>query len=264
MPLASINRTQINYCFDGPEEGPVVLFSNSLAANLTMWDLQIPALTEAGYRVFRYDSRGHGQSAVAEGPYSIAMLTSDVVGLMDAFGLDKVHFCGLSLGGMVGQMLGAMHGDRLISLTLCSTTAYVALKEAWDERIESAQKNGMHAAVDATVDRWLTRAGQERLPDQVEKIRHMIVNTIVDGYCASGVAIQKMDLRETIRNISVPTLLMVGEHDPSTPVAASEFIHERIASSELRIIPDAAHFLNVEQEGIFNDALLEFLNRNSG
>lgn len=264
MPLATVNGTTINYRFDGPEEGPVVLFSNSLAANLTMWDLQIPALVKAGYRALRYDSRGHGQSQAGEVPYSIEMLTSDVVGLMDAFDLKKIHFCGLSLGGMVGQMLGALHGDLLISLTLCSTTAYVALKEAWDERIESAQKNGMHAAVDATVDRWLTRAGQERLPDQVEKIRHMIVNTIVDGYCASGVAIQKMDLRETIRNISVPTLLMVGEHDPSTPVAASEFIHERIASSELRIIPDAAHFLNVEQEGIFNDALLEFLNRNSG
>ncbi len=262
MPLATIHGTQINYRFDGPGDGPVVLFSNSLASNLTMWDLQIAALTERGYRVLRYDSRGHGQSAVAEGPYSIAMLTSDVVRLMDAFGLHKVHFCGLSLGGMVGQMLGAMHGDRLISLTLCSTTAYMALKESWDERIESAQKNGMRAAVEATVDRWLTKASQERLPDEVEKIGHMIINTAVDGYCASGIATQTMDLRETIRTISVPTLVLVGEHDPSTPVAAAEFIHEGITSSELHIIPDAAHVLDIEQDRKFNEVFLEFLNRN--
>lgn len=264
MPRVTINGTPINYRFDGPEEGSVVLFSNSLASNFTMWDLQIPALTQAGYRVLRYDSRGHGQSAVAEGPYSIEMLTDDVVGLIDACGLDKVNFCGLSLGGMVGQMLGTLHGDRLISLTLCSTTAFVALKEAWDERIESVQKNGMRATVDATVDRWLTKVGQKRLPDQTEKIRHMIINTTVDGYCASGVAIQKMDLRERIRNISVPTLVLVGKHDASTPVAAAEFIHRRIGSSELRILPDAAHVLNIEQDCLFNEVLLEFLNKNAG
>jgi len=262
MPTALVNGTSINYLFDGPESGPVVLFSNSLASNLTMWDLQIPSVTQDGYRVLRYDSRGHGQSAVPEGPYSIEMLSDDVVALMDFSGLNKVHFCGLSLGGMVGQMLGALHNDRLSSLTLCSTTAYVALKNTWDERIESAQKFGMRVSVDATVDRWLTRAGQERIPDQVKKIRDMIINTSVDGYCASGVAIQKMDLRERINDISAPTLVMVGEHDPSTTVTSAEFIHQGIASSELRIIPDAAHLINIEQEHLFNEALLDFLNRN--
>lgn len=263
MPLVTVNNTNINYRFDGPTDGTVILFSNSLASNLTMWDLQIPPLTAAGYRVLRYDSRGHGQSAVADGPYSLEMLTADVVGLMDALDLSMVHFCGLSLGGMVGQMLGASHGDRLNSLILCSTTSYVALKESWDERIEAARKDGMKGAVDATIDRWLTKAGQERLPNEADKIRRMILTTSVDGYCASGVAIQRMDLREKIGDIVIPTLVLVGEHDPSTPVAAAEFIHERIGSSELHIITEAAHFINVEQDAVFNEALLEFLNRNT-
>jgi len=262
MPLITVNNTEINYRFDGPAEGPVVLFSNSLATNLTMWDRQIAALTAAGYRVLRYDTRGHGQSAVPEGPYSIEMMSGDVVGLMDVLDLPRVHFCGLSLGGMVGQMMGATHADRLHSLTLCSTASFVALKETWDERIAAARKDGMEGAVDATVDRWLTIAGQERLPGEVEKIRHMVRTTSVEGYCACGVAIQRMDLREKIRGITTPTLVLVGEHDPSTPVAAAEFIHGRIASSELRVIADAAHLINVEQDDVFNEALLGFLNKN--
>jgi len=259
MPLAYINTTNLNYQFDGPDQGSVVMLSNSLASDLTMWDTQVPALVEAGYRVLRYDSRGHGQSAVPKGPYSIELLTSDAVGLMDAFGLEKVHFCGLSKGGMVGQLLGAKYGDRLISLTLCDTSAYMAPREIWDERIEAVRKNGMDAVADATIDRWFTKAGQERLHAEVEKIRQVILNTPVDGYCACCAAIRDMDQRESLRTISIPVLVMVGEHDPSTPVSASELIHERIASSELRIISNAAHFVNVEQVSVFNNALLEFI-----
>lgn len=259
MPLADVNGTTLHYRFDGPEQGLVVMLSNSLASSLTMWDPQISALVEEGYRVLRYDSRGHGQSSVPKGPYSIEMLGGDAVGLLDALGLDKVHFCGLSMGGMVGQMLGARHGDRLISLALCSTSAFMAARELWDERMEIVRKNGMNAVVDATIDRWFTKAGQERLHVDVEKVRRMILNTPVDGFCACCAAIQDMDQRDSIRTISTRTLVMVGEHDPGTPVSTAEFIHERIASSELRVFSDAAHFINVEQAGAFNDALLNFI-----
>lgn len=259
MPLAEVNRTTINYRFDGPEDGPVVMLSNSLASDLTMWDKQIPALVEAGYRVLRYDSRGHGQSSVPEGPYSIEMLASDAVGLMDALGLEKVQFCGLSKGGMVGQMLGTQYSDRLTSLVLSSTSAYISPREIWDERIETVQKGGMRAVVDATIDRWFTKAGQDRLPSDVKKIRRMILNTPVKGFCACCAAIRDMDLRDSIRSISTRALLLVGEKDPGTPVSAAELIHGRIASSKLRIIPEAAHFINVEKTSVFNEALLEFL-----
>jgi 3-oxoadipate enol-lactonase len=263
MPLTEVNRTTINYRFDGPEEGPVVMLSNSLASDLTMWDTQIPALVEAGYRVLRYDSRGHGQSAVPEGPYSIELLADDAVGLMDALGLEKVQFCGLSKGGMVGQMLATQYGDRLHSLVLSSTSAYMSLREIWDERIKTVRKSGMKAVVDATIDRWFTKAGQDRLPSDVEKARRLILNTPVNGFCACCAAIRDMDQRDSIRSVSTRTLVVVGEHDPGTPVSAAELIHKRIASSELRIISDAAHFVNVEKASVFNDALLEFLEKNA-
>jgi 3-oxoadipate enol-lactonase len=259
MALIDVNGTTFHYRFDGPEYGPVVMLSNSLASDLTMWDIQVPALVEAGYRVLRYDSRGHGQTEVTVGPYSIEMLTADAVGLMDALGLDKVHFCGLSMGGMVGQMLGSGHGDRLISLSLCATSAHIAPSEIWDERIETVRKNGMVAVADATIDRWFTKAGQERLQSEVNKVRRMILNTPVDGFCACSAAIRDMDQRETIRVIFTRSLVVVGEHDPGTPVAAAELIHERIASSKLRVISDAAHFINVEQASAFNNILLEFI-----
>ena len=259
MPLVDVGGTTLYYRFDGPEHGPVVMLSNSLASSFAMWDLQVHALIEAGYRVLRYDSRGHGRSAVPEGPYSIDLLAGDAVGLMDALELEKVHFCGLSMGGMVGQVLGVRHGDRLISLMLCDTSAHIAPREIWDERIELVRTNGMGAVAGGTIDRWFTKAGQERLPTEVEKVRQMILNTPADGFCACCAAIRDMDQRESIRTISTRSLVVVGEHDPGTPVSASELIHDRIASSDLRVIPDAAHFVNVEQTSIFNDTILAFL-----
>ena len=259
MPFAKVNGTTLHYRLDGPEQGPVMMLSNALASDLTMWEFQVPALVEAGFRVLRYDSRGHGHSAVPEGPYSIEMLTDDAVGLMDGLGLEKVHFCGLSKGGMIGQMLGSQYGDRLISLTLSSTAAYMAPKEIWDERIETVRKDGMAVVVDATLDRWFTKAGQIHLTSSVEKVRHIILNTPVEGFCACCAAIRDMDQRETIGAVFTPTLVMVGEYDSGTPVSAAEYIHQRIASSALTIISNAAHFVHMEQSSMFNHALLDFI-----
>ena len=259
MPLAHVNATTLNYIFEGPEQGNVIMFSNSLAADISMWDKQVPTLIKAGFRVLRYDSRGHGLSAVPPGPYSIELLASDAVGLMDNLGLDKVHFCGISMGGMVGQMLSARHGNRLISLTLSSTAAHIPPREIWDERIETVRNHGLGAVVDATIDRWFTKAGQELLHDKVEKVRQMILNTPVDGYCACCAAIRDMDQRNSLRTISIPVLVLVGEYDLGTPVSASEFIHERIASSRLKVISHAAHLVNMEQTDTFNDELLRFI-----
>jgi 3-oxoadipate enol-lactonase len=262
MPLAEVNRTIINYRIGGPEEGPVVMLSHSLASDLTMWDMQIPALVEAGYRVLRYDSRGHGYSAVPEGPYSLELLTEDAVGLMDRLGLEKVQFCGLSMGGMVGQMLATHYRNRLDSLVLSSTSACMPPREIWDERINTVRKNSMKAAVDATIDRWFTKTGQVHLPLDVDKIRRLILHTPVNGFCACCAAIRDMDQRDSIHSIATRTLVVVGEHDPSTPVSAAELIHARITSSELLIISDAAHLVNVEKVGVFNNALLKFLEKN--
>ncbi|MFH1479781.1 MAG: 3-oxoadipate enol-lactonase [Pseudomonadota bacterium] len=261
MAHIDVNGTTLQYQFDGPEQGHVVMLSNSLASDLTMWNPQIPALVRAGFRVLRYDSRGHGGSAVSKGPYSMELLTDDAVALMDALGLDKVHFCGLSMGGMVGQILGSKYEPRLASLTLCSTAAYMGQPGIWDERIAVVQEKGMEAVVDATIDRWFTKAGQRLLSSDVEKIRVMILSTPVEGFCACSAAIRDMDQREAIRSITTPTMILVGEQDPGTPVSAAQFIHERITSSGLQVFKDAAHFLNVERSEAFNDALLNFLTK---
>ena len=264
MPLTDVNQTTLNYSLDGPEGRTVVMFSNSLASNLTMWDIQVPVLVEAGYRVLRYDSRGHGQSGAPEGPYTMEMLTADAVGLMDALGLEKVHFCGLSKGGMVGQMLGTQYAERLITLTLCDTAAHLGPKEIWEERMTAVREQGMASLVDAFIDRWFTKPGQKRMPDEIKKVRTMIAATPIEGFCGCCCAIRDMDQRESIRAISTPTLVMVGEHDPGTPVSAATYIHEQIASSQIKIIDDAAHFINVEQKSVFNEAFLQFLAENSG
>jgi 3-oxoadipate enol-lactonase len=258
MPQLDVNQTSLYYRFDGEENSPVVMLSNSLGADLTMWKYQIPALVGAGYCVLRYDSRGHGRSAVPTGPYTMDMLATDAVGLMDALGIEKVHFCGLSKGGMVGQMLGAKYGDRLMSLVLSSTSAYIPPPDLWNERIDAIQKGGLSSMVDATIDRWFTKPGQQRMPADVEKVRHLIANTPAEGFCACCAAIRDMDLRESITAISIPTLVIVGEQDMGTPVSAAQLIHGQIASSQLKIIPDAAHFVQMEQAEIFNKAILGF------
>ena len=261
MPNACVNGIHLHYRFDGSGSEAVVMFSNSLASDLAMWDLQVPALVEAGYRVLRYDNRGHGRSDVPPGPYTIEMLTEDALGLMDALGLKTVHFCGLSMGGMVGQMLGARHGDRLLSLVLSSTASVMPDKKILEERCAAVREGGMAVWAGPAIDRWFTKGGQKRLPAEVEGVRRTILRTSVEGFCASSAALCMMDQRESIRAITTPTLILVGEEDPGTPPASSRFIHERIASSTLRIVPGAAHFVNMEQAGVFNDALLNFLRR---
>ncbi|MFO7878303.1 MAG: 3-oxoadipate enol-lactonase [Desulfovermiculus sp.] len=259
MPFTDVNGMQFYYQLRGPEHAPVVMLSNSLGSNLSMWDEQVPELVAAGFQVLLYDSRGHGQSAVPQGPYSIEMLTQDAIGLLDALGLDRVFFCGLSKGGMVGQMLGVSHPERILALVLCSTSAHIGMPETWNERIKAVQEHGMQAVADATIDRWFTPAGQKRLPKRIESVRRMVLNTPVQGFCASCEAIRDMDLRESISAITLPTLVMVGEHDQGTPVSHAEFIHKQIPSSELQIIPGAAHMIGIEQADAFNRRLVDFL-----
>ena len=259
MPQAEVNGTTLHYRLDGPEAGAVIMLSNSLASTLHMWDPQIAGLTGAGFRVLRYDSRGHGQSTVPEGPYSIDMLADDAIALLDSLGFERVHFCGLSKGGMVGQNLGTRFANRLLSLILCDTASHLPPPSVWDERIATVRAQGMVGFADATIDRWITKPGQQRLPEEVDKVRKMIVGTPVEGFCACSEAIRDMDQREAIRKITTPTLVIVGEHDPGTPVEAAKFIQGRIAGSRLVIIPDAAHLSNIEQPERFNEALLGFL-----
>ncbi|WP_420403473.1 3-oxoadipate enol-lactonase [Nisaea sp.] len=259
MPLIDANGIRLHYRIDGPEDGRPLLLSNSLASNLHMWDPQIADLTAAGLRVIRYDSRGHGGSDAPEGPYSIEMLAEDAVALLDGLGVVRADFCGLSKGGMVGQMLGVRHANRVSKLILADTGAYMPTKEMWDGRIKTVEKGGMEAVADATLERWFTPASHQSRPGDLEKVREMILGTPPQGFIGCCRAIQAMDQRGSIGAITTPTLVLVGAEDPATTPDHAKEIHGLIKGSSYVEIPAAAHFANFEQPELFTKAMLEFL-----
>jgi len=246
----------------GAERAPVVMLSHSLATHMRVWQPQLEALA-AEYRVLRYDIRGHGRSEVPLPPYALAELTEDAVALLDALGIDRVHWVGLSLGGMIGQQLALSHPDRLLSLTLADTTSQVPAEAApaWDERAETAQSQGMDPLVEPTLERWLTPAFREREAQVTEEIREMIRGTPPQGYAGCCQAIKQLALTERLPAIALPALVMVGEADEGTPVAAAEVIAGAIPGAELAVLPVARHLSNIEAAPAFNERLLGFLNR---
>jgi len=257
-----VNGININYTLAGPTTSPVVTLSNSLASNLSMWEPQLPALTSR-FRVLRYDTRGHGETEASPGPYTLEQLTEDTRALLQELGITRTHFIGLSLGGMIGQLLALQHPELLQSLTLCDTMSRVPTeaKPMWDERIHTAQSQGMRPLVEPTLARWFTAPFREQRPEVIHQVRAMIRSTPVAGYVGCCQAIAALNLTDRLKAINVPTLIIVGEDDPGTPVAASRTIQEHIKGSELVILKSAAHLSNLEQPQAFNEALTSFLAR---
>lgn len=262
MPIVNANGVDLFHKFDGPENGTRLVFSNSLCSRLEMWEPQITALVSEGYRILRYDSRGHGRSDAPEGHYSMEMLSDDLAALMDAVGWENAHFCGLSKGGMVGQLMGTRHPERLLSLTLCDTSAYMGgPDDVWEPRVRTVLALGTEGVVESSVDRWFTTQSKLRIPEEVEKVREMIRTTPQAGFVGCVRAVQSLDRRIANGCITAPTLVIVGEFDPGTPPSHAQMIHETIKGSELVIIKSAAHLTNIENPEAFNTALLDFLKR---
>ena len=258
--LITANGIRIHYTLNGPAGAPVVTLSHSLATTLAMWEPQARALGER-YRVLRFDTRGHGGTDAPAGPYSLEMLTADALALLESLGIQRTHFVGLSMGGMIGQLLALEHPDRLRSVSLCDTSSRIPPEAApiWDERVRAAQAEGMEQAVQPTINRWFTPACRDARPDVVDPVRAMIRTTPVQGYVGCCDAIKPLNLTARLGAIRVPTLVMVGAEDMGTPVAASRAIHEQIPGSRLVVIPSASHLSNLEQPEAFNKALLDFL-----
>ena len=254
------NGIDINYELSGAEGGPVVMLSHSLACSLVMWQPQL-AVLESAFQVLRFDTRGHGDSDAPEGAYSLELLTADAVGLLDALNLEKVHFVGLSMGGMIGQCLALDYSERLISLALCDTAAIMPeeTQPIWLQRIDAANLAGMAGQVDETLERWFRPEYLQLNPPEVEMIRRQILATPVAGYVGCCEALRRLNFLERLSEIKLPTLIMVGEEDPGTPVAASEAMQTRIAGSKLVVLPAARHLSNIEQAEAFNNALIQFL-----
>lgn len=262
MPEMRANGIGIHYRFDGPDDGPVVLMSNSLGTRLEMWEPQMPALT-GRYRVLRYDSRGHGRSDAPAGDYTIQQLAADAVGLLDALELERVHFVGLSKGGMVGQVLGARHADRLSSLTLCATACHMPGRELWDDRVRTAREQGMAALVEQVIERWFTPGFRASGDPAVELVRAMILATPAEGYAGCCAAIRDMDLRGTLGGIGVPTMVVAGADDPATPPERGREIAAALPGARLEVIENAAHLLNIEAADRFDRLLTDFLDRHA-
>jgi 3-oxoadipate enol-lactonase len=258
----TVNGISVNYALEGPATGPVVTLSHSLATDLSMWDPQIAALT-ARYRVLRYDTRGHGGTDAPAGPYSLDQLAEDARALLRALGIGRTHWVGLSMGGMIGQRLALEQPALFESLVLCDTTSRIPAeaKPLWDQRISTAERQGMEPLVEPTLERWFTAPFRERGGAVLERVRAMIRSTDPRGYAGCCHTIAALDLTDRLQAIRLPTLVIVGEEDVGTPVAASRAIQEQIEGSELVILKSASHLSNMEQPVEFERALLAFLDK---
>jgi 3-oxoadipate enol-lactonase len=256
--IIKVNGVDVAYRFDGPQDGPVLLVANSLMANGSMWDWNVPAFADR-YRVLRYDKRGHGSSGLSAGPYSIAQLADDAIGLLDALGIAKAHFMGLSIGGMIGQQLGARFPERIYSLSLCNTASEMPPRSLWEERFEIARTQGIAGLVDGTIKRWFTAPFIERAPKDIEKVRQMILGTNVDGYMACGSAVRDMAQSTMLLKIKTPTLVLSGRYDPACTVEQGTVLHRLIDGSKMVVLEDAAHLSNIEQAVAFNRTVREFI-----
>jgi len=261
---AAINGIRLNYAVEGPGSAPAVLLHHPLATNLSTWD-ELTAALAPRYRVVRFDARGHGASEAAPAPYTFATLSADVIGLMDHLKIERAHFLGLSMGGMVGQHLGLDRSQRFSSLILSSTSSRVPAeaRPLWDERVTAAREKGMASQAPVAMQRWLAQATRDSKPALVARMSRYVETTPVEGYVGWCNAISTLDITERLGGIKLPTRVIVGAEDPSTPPAAAEAIHRGIADSDLVVVPGVSHMLHVEEPETFNRHVLEFLDRQS-
>jgi 3-oxoadipate enol-lactonase/4-carboxymuconolactone decarboxylase len=242
----------------GPPGAPVVALGSSIGTHAGMWDPQLPELSRR-YRVLAFDHRGHGGSPVPPGPYDLADLGRDVLALLDRLELDTVAYCGLSLGGMVGMWLGIHAPERVSSLVLCCTSANLGPPDRWVERADLVRKEGTSALVEAMRPRWFAASTLAEQPALVDGLVQQLIETPDEGYAGCCAAIGGMDLLDEISAITAPTLVLCGAEDPATPVDMALAIHQRIAGSELVVIPRAAHLATAEQPERSTAAILAHL-----
>lgn len=247
----------VHYRLDGPEQAPVLVLSNSLGTTFDMWQPQLAALGRH-FRLLRYDTRGHGKTAVPPGPYRTEELVGDLLGLLDALGIARVHFCGLSMGGMIGQQLALQAPERLDRLILSNTAATIGPPELWDSRIKAVTAGGM-AALASVLDRWFTADFRKDFPDRVAPFAKMLQETASEGYVACCRAIQSHDLRRFVASIAVPTMVVAGTDDVATPPSDGRFLAGTIPLATYVELP-AAHISNVEAAEAFTTTVLTFLN----
>jgi 3-oxoadipate enol-lactonase len=257
MAFIETGKGKLHYELEGSESAPLLVLSNSLGTTLDMWLPQMPALLEH-FRVLRYDTRGHGQSDVTPGPYTMAQLGTDVLSLLDHLKVERAHFCGLSMGGMTGIWLGIHAAKRVDRLVLCNTSAAIGVPEVWNSRITKVRQEGIASIVDDVMSRWFTADFLAHAPAQVERVKSMLMNSPVEGYVANCAAVRDMDQRAELVKISAPTLVIGGKHDKATPPEHAELIARTIPGARY-VELNAAHLSNWEMAQGFTSQVMDFL-----
>jgi 3-oxoadipate enol-lactonase len=257
MPMIDADGCPINVEVAGSDNAPVLILSNSLGTDLHMWDDQTPEWSKH-FRVVRYDRRGHGKSGAPKGPYSMERLGRDVLAIADALKIKTFNWCGLSMGGMVGQWLGANAPDRVEKLILSNTNFHYADKTFWNSRIKAVQENGLAPLVGPNMERWFTKGFRDRAPDVMDRMTKMFLATNTTGYIGCCEAVRDMDFTASNPSIKAPTLVIVGSQDAATPPAAGEAIAKAIKGAKVASL-DAAHIANVEQPKQYAETVLNFL-----
>jgi len=253
-----MSAVAVHHRIDGPPDAPPLLMINSLGADLSMWEPQLPALS-ARLRVIRYDARGHGRSPVPPGRYGLADLGRDALALLDRLGVARAQVVGLSLGGMTAMWLAAHAPERVDRLVLFCTSARLGPPAAWAERAATVRAGGTAAVADAVVARWVTPGYAAAHPGQVRRLRDMVAATPAIGYAGACAAIEDMDLRPDLPGVTAPTLVVAGADDPATPPAHGAAIAAAIPGARLEVVADAAHLASFEQAATANRLILEAL-----
>jgi 3-oxoadipate enol-lactonase len=257
---ATANGIETYYEVHGKEGAPWLVFSHSLACSVRMWDGEI-ARHKDRFRVLAYDTRGHGQSAAPKGAYTLEQLADDLFVLLKNMKIEKPHYVGLSMGGMIGQTAALKYPGIFRTMTLCDTTSRYPAEAAamWQERIRIAESKGMAPLVQPTLERWFTENFRKEEKEKVQRVAALIEKTPVAGYVGCCNAIPKINVTARLKELKVPTLVICGNDDPATPPAMAREIQENIPGARLALIPQAAHLSNIEQPEAFNRALADFL-----
>jgi 3-oxoadipate enol-lactonase len=257
MSFLDLVTHRIHYRVDGEAGRPWLLMSNSLGTDLHMWDEQIPALS-SHFHVLRYDQRGHGASSAPPSPYSLAELAGDALALLDALRIERAHFCGLSIGGLIGQWLAINAGARVSKLVVCSTAPRIGTPEGWLARIEQVRASGLQPLAEATAQRWFTPAFNMAESETVEVMLKNFIAVSVDAYCGCCCALAYSDLRSELVDVRMPVLTISGEDDPVCPPVDLQAIAASVADGRHVSLP-GRHIVNLELPQRFNEVLRDFL-----
>jgi 3-oxoadipate enol-lactonase / 4-carboxymuconolactone decarboxylase len=258
VSFITTNNVRLFYRLEGSAEKPTIVLSNSIGTDHGTWAPQMADLLDH-FRVLRYDARGHGASDTPSGDYSIEMLAKDVLDLTRALGIDKFAFCGLSLGGMTGQWLGANAADRVTTIVIANSSALMAPKSNWDTRRQAVLSGGMAAIADLAIGRFFSAETLASGSPYPHSVRNTLLGTNPIGYAGCCAAIRDMDQVAMLKNISVPTLVISGDRDVSTPWAGHGETLAREIPGARAVHLSAAHLSNLEQPHSFTAAMLDFL-----